>query len=72
MSKQAAIQSLRGNSNIDIKESDNGGAVVLMDIDHYKQMSMDFYKHLDYNEGCKANYSLENMEKTSLKMRKII
>lgn len=72
MSKQDAIQSLWGNSKIDIKESDNGGAVVLMDIDHYKQMSMYFYKHLDHNEDCKENYSLENMETTSLKVRKII
>lgn len=59
-SEQDAIQSLRGNSNIVIKEADKGGAVVIMDSDHYKQMSMDqlsdvnFYQHLDQNEDCKA------------------
>ena len=52
-SEQDAIQNLRGNSNIIIKEADKGGAVVIMDSDYYKQMSMDqfsdvnFYKHLD-------------------------
>ncbi|XP_062587971.1 uncharacterized protein LOC134249655 [Saccostrea cucullata] len=58
--EREAIKSLASDNSIIIKEADKGGAIVIMDTDHYKEMVLDqlndnnFYKELVSNEDSKT------------------
>ncbi|KAK3098186.1 hypothetical protein FSP39_017007 [Pinctada imbricata] len=59
-SQQKAIKDLQKDTSIVIKEADKGGAIVIMDANHYEQMALDqledtsFYKKLPKNEDRKT------------------
>ncbi|XP_061194818.1 uncharacterized protein LOC133202982 [Saccostrea echinata] len=58
--EREAIKSLASDNSIVIKEADKGGAIVIMDMDHYREMVLDqlmdtnFYKELVSNEDSKT------------------
>ncbi|KAK3098881.1 hypothetical protein FSP39_023944 [Pinctada imbricata] len=59
-SQQKAIKDLQKDTSIVTKEADKGGAIVIMDANHYEQMALDqledtsFYKKLPKNEDRKT------------------
>ena len=48
--QRASIKNLSENNNIVIKEADKGGAVVIMDRDHYKEMAYEILQNREYYE----------------------
>ena len=63
-----AIKSLQNDKSIIIKEADKGGATVIMDKEHYKQMVQTIINDSSYNVKLAANHHKE----TSLKYNKFL
>ncbi|XP_062601156.1 uncharacterized protein LOC134262845 [Saccostrea cucullata] len=67
--EQNALKDLSEDSSIIIKEADKGGAIVIMDRDHYKEMVMSqlqddqFYKKLDQNGDRQTMRRIERLTK---------
>jgi len=55
--ERTSIKSLSSDPNIIIKEADKGGAVVIMNTKHYKEMSENILNDTDYYEILQNNPS---------------
>lgn len=62
--ERSAIDSLRNDTSIVTKQADKGGAIVIMDKEHYKRMVNDHVNNLDF-------YSETNISEDAKTMRKI-
>ena len=62
-----AMQTLKNDPSIIIKNADKGGAIVIMDRDHYKEMSLSqlqdhqFYTKLEQNEDRRTMLKIEKL-----------
>lgn len=58
--ERKALENIRSDNTIIIKEADKGGAIVIMDKDHYKEMVLEqlndihFYQELPSNQDSKT------------------
>ena len=65
--QRKAIQDLKNDSSIIIKQADKGGAIVVMDVNHYKQMALEqlhdtnFYEKRNENEDRRTKLKVEKL-----------